>query len=170
MGSDRDGNPSVTPQVTWKTANFQRNMVVGKYITSIKNLTHLLSLSLHWSEVLPELLESLEQDQTQMPELYDELAIRYRQEPYRLKLAYIEKRLENTLERSNKLYNGEYLQEQEANLDIGVASGLIYRTGDDFLNELKLIQTNLKETNLVCQDLEELICRVEIYGFKPCSA
>ncbi len=165
VGSDRDGNPSVTPQVTWKTANFQRNMVVGKYITSVKNLTHLLSLSLHWSEVLPELLESLEQDQTQMPELYDELAIRYRQEPYRLKLAYIEKRLENTLERSNKLYNGEYLQEQEANLDIGVADGLIYRTGDDFLSELKLIQTNLKETNLVCQDLEELICRVEIYGF-----
>lgn len=165
VGSDRDGNPSVTPQVTWKTANFQRNMVVGKYITSVKNLTHLLSLSLHWSEVLPELLESLEQDQTQMPELYDELAIRYRQEPYRLKLAYIEKRLENTLERSNKLYNGEYLQEQEANLDIGVADGLIYRTGDDFLSELKLIQTNLKETNLVCQDLEELICRVDIYGF-----
>ncbi len=165
VGSDRDGNPAVTPQITWKTANFQRNMVVGKYIGSIKKLTHLLSLSLHWSEVLPDLLESLEQDQTQMPELYDELAIRYRQEPYRLKLAYIEKRLENTLARSKKLYNGEYLQEQETNLDIGVASGRIYRTGNDFLDELQLIQSNLKETGLVCRDLEELICQVEIYGF-----
>ncbi len=165
VGSDRDGNPSVTPQVTWKTANFQRNMVLGKYIASVEKLTHLLSLSLHWSEVLPELLESLEQDQTQMPELYEALAIRYRQEPYRLKLAYIEKRLKTTLARSEKLYNGDYLQEQETNLDNGLAKGRIYASGDDFLNELELIQTNLKETGLVCQDLEELICQVRIYGF-----
>ncbi len=165
VGSDRDGNPSVTPQVTWKTANFQRNMVLGKYIASVEKLTHLLSLSLHWSEVLPELLESLEQDQTQMPELYESLAIRYRQEPYRLKLAYIEKRLKTTLERSEKLYNGDYLQEQETNLDAGLAKGRIYASGDDFLSELELIQTNLKETGLVCQDLEELICQVKIYGF-----
>ncbi len=165
VGSDRDGNPSVTPQITWKTANFQRNMVVGKYIDSIGKLTHLLSLSLHWSEVLPDLLESLEQDQTQMPEIYDELAIRYRQEPYRLKLAYIEHRLKNTLARSQKLIHGEYLQEQEINLDSHVASGRLYRSGDDFLAELQLIQSNLKETGLVCQDLEELICQVEIYGF-----
>ena len=165
VGSDRDGNPSVTPQVTWKTANFQRNMVLGKYIASVEKLTHLLSLSLHWSEVLPELLESLEQDQTQMPELYESLAIRYRQEPYRLKLAYIEKRLKTTLERSEKLYNGDYLQEQETNLDTGLAKGRIYASGDDFLSELALIQTNLKETGLVCQDLEELICQVKIYGF-----
>ncbi len=165
VGSDRDGNPSVTPQITWKTANYQRNMVIGKYVGSVQKLTHLLSLSLHWSEVLPDLLESLEQDQTQMPDIYEALAIRYRQEPYRLKLAYIERRLENTLARSKKLYNGDYLQESESNLDSDMGGGTLYGSGNDFLNELKLIQTNLKETGLVCQDLEELICQVEIYGF-----
>ena len=165
VGSDRDGNPSVTPQVTWKTANYQRNMVIGKYLSSVRKLTDLLSLSLHWSEVLPDLLESLEQDQTQMPGIYEELAIRYRQEPYRLKLAYIEERLLETRARSKKLYNGDYLQERESNPDISAASGHIYKSGDDFLRELKLIQSNLKETGLVCQDLEELICQVEIYGF-----
>jgi len=165
VGSDRDGNPSVTPQITWKTANYQRNVVLKKYVTSIDKLTQLLSLSLHWSEVLPELLESLEQDQTQLPELYDELAIRYRQEPYRLKLAYIKQRLENTLSRSQKLYYGDYLQTQEVQIDQGLAGGRIYASGDDFLSELKLIQTNLKETGLVCRDLEELICQVEIYSF-----
>ncbi|MEO1792464.1 MAG: phosphoenolpyruvate carboxylase [Cyanobacteria bacterium J06629_19] len=165
VGSDRDGNPSVTPQVTWKTANYQRNMVIGKYLDSIENLTQLLSLSLHWSEVLPDLLESLEEDQTQMPDIYEDLAIRYRQEPYRLKLAYIERRLRNTLARSKKLYNGEYLQESESNLDSEEASGLVYNSGDEFLAELQLIQSNLKETGLVCQDLEELICQVEIYSF-----
>jgi len=165
VGSDRDGNPSVTPQITWKTANYQRNMVIGKYISSVQKLTHLLSLSLHWSEVLADLLESLEQDQTQMPDIYEELAIRYRQEPYRLKLAYIERRLENTLARSKKLYNGDYLQESESNLDSDMSGGTLYSSGDDFLSELQLIQTNLKETGLVCQDLEELICQVKIYGF-----
>ncbi|PZO19507.1 MAG: phosphoenolpyruvate carboxylase [Leptolyngbya foveolarum] len=165
VGSDRDGNPSVTPQVTWKTANYQRNMVIGKYIHSVRNLTELLSLSLHWSEVLPDLLESLEEDQTQMPGIYEELAIRYRQEPYRLKLAYIEERLLETRARSKKLYNGDYLQEQEVTPEASAASGYIYKSGDDFLRELKLIQSNLKETGLVCQDLEQLICQVEIYGF-----
>ena len=165
VGSDRDGNPSVTPQVTWKTANYQRNMVLGKYIASVQHLTERLSLSLHWSEILSELLESLEKDQTQMPEIYEELAIRYRQEPYRLKLAYIEQRLINTLERSKKLYNGDYLQERETNLDSQLASGRLYRSGEDFLYELKLIQTNLQETNMVCKQLEELIAQVEIYGF-----
>ena len=165
VGSDRDGNPSVTPQVTWKTANYQRNMVIGKYLGSVRKLTELLSLSLHWSEVLPDLLESLEEDQIRMPGIYEELAIRYRQEPYRLKLAYIEERLLETRARSKKLYNGDYLQERELNPEDSAASGYIYQSGDDFLHELKLIQSNLKETGLVCQDLEELICQVEIYGF-----
>lgn len=162
VGADRDGNPSVTPEVTFKTASFQRNLVLEKYIHSIKNLTNLLSLSLHWSEVLPELLESLEQDQVKMPDIYDRLSIRYRQEPYRLKLAYIQQRLENTLQRSLRLYQGEYALSQPGK---DFQSANIYRSGDDFLTELKLIQRNLGETGLVCDDLETLICQVELYGF-----
>ncbi|MEL6162442.1 MAG: phosphoenolpyruvate carboxylase, partial [Cyanobacteria bacterium J06628_3] len=88
VGSDRDGNPSVTPEITWQTACYQRHMVLEKYIESAKGLIELLSVSLHWSDVLPDLLESLEIEQSQMSEVYDALALRYRQEPYRLKLAY----------------------------------------------------------------------------------
>lgn len=160
VGADRDGNPSVTPEVTWKTACYQRNLTLSKYIQSIKHLTQLLSLSLHWSEVLPELLESLEQDQSKMPEVYDRLAIRYRQEPYRLKMAYIQERLENTYSRSLRMYEGDPL------LSITEpAPDTIYGSGNEFLEELQLIQRNLKETGLVCQDLEILICQVQIYGF-----
>ncbi|HEY9735732.1 MAG TPA: phosphoenolpyruvate carboxylase [Trichocoleus sp.] len=162
VGADRDGNPSVTPEVTFKTACFQRNLVLEKYITSIKNLTNLLSLSLHWSEVLPELLESLEQDQVKMPDIYDRLAIRYRQEPYRLKLAYIQQRLENTLHRSLRLYDGNYSLSQPGQ-DFQAAN--IYRSGEEFLSELRLIQRNLGETGLACEDLDTLICQVELYGF-----
>jgi phosphoenolpyruvate carboxylase len=161
VGADRDGNPSVTPEITWKTACYQRNLVLGKYIQSVNHLISLLSLSLHWSDVLPELLESLEQDQVQLPEVYEQLAIRYRQEPYRLKLAYIQKRLENTLDRSVKLYNGDYLQSEL--VDVNPAS--IYRSGEEFLVELQLIRRNLEETGLSCRELDNLICQVEIYGF-----
>ena len=44
VGSDRDGNPSVTPQVTWQTACYPRGLVLAKYIQSVGRLTNLLSL------------------------------------------------------------------------------------------------------------------------------
>ncbi|HEY9693452.1 MAG TPA: phosphoenolpyruvate carboxylase [Oculatellaceae cyanobacterium] len=161
VGSDRDGNPSVTPEVTWQTACYQRGLVLEKYIQSLRQLTDLLSLSLHWSDVLPELLESLEQDRGRMPEVYERLAVRYRQEPYRLKLAYILARLENSRDRNSQLAYGE--KQKWQNSDTYAKS--FYRTGEEFLAELQLIQHNLKETGLSCRDLENLICQVEIYGF-----
>ncbi|MEH2098057.1 phosphoenolpyruvate carboxylase [Nostoc sp.] len=156
VGSDRDGNPSVTPEITWQTACYQRKMVLGRYIQSVKNLIELLSVSMHWSDVLPDLLESLELDQSQLSEVYDALALRYRQEPYRLKLAYVLKRLENTRDRNLALYNRETPKNQDSPL---------YRSGDDFLAELRMIQRNLTETGLSCRELENLICQVEIFGF-----
>ncbi len=161
VGADRDGNPSVTPDVTWKTAGYQRNLVLSKYIGSIEHLTKLLSLSLHWSEVQPELLDSLDQDQRLMPDVYERWAIRYRQEPYRLKLAYMEKRLENTLLRSQKLYQGELIPEDQDNEQ----APPLYISGEVFLEDLRLIQRDLQAGNVVCADLDVLISQVEIYGF-----
>ncbi|MEP0799815.1 phosphoenolpyruvate carboxylase [Funiculus sociatus] len=162
VGSDRDGNPSVTPLVTWQTACYQRDLVLEKYVQSLRQLTNLLSLSLHWSDVLPDLLDSLEQDRSQMPEVYEQLAVRYRQEPYRLKLAYIQRRLENTRDRNRQISDGSNLHGQV----IGNQDPTMYRSGIEFLAELRLIERNLKETGLSCRDLENLICQVEIYGFK----
>jgi phosphoenolpyruvate carboxylase len=135
VGSDRDGNPSVTPQVTWQTACYQRDMVLEKYVQSVGRLSNLLSLSLHWSDVLPDLLDSLEQDRSQMPEVYEGLAIRYRQEPYRLKLAYVQKRLENTSARNQhlrNLYNGKPLQQDiSESASNGIWSRVFGRTAAD---------------------------------------
>ena len=156
VGSDRDGNPSVTPEVTWKTACYQRKMVLERYIKSVKELVTLLSVSMQWSDVLPDLLESLELDQSQLSNVYDSLALRFRQEPYRLKLSYILKRLENTRERNLALYNRETPQNEDAPM---------YRSGTEFLAELLLIQRNLRETGLSCGELENLICQVEIFDF-----
>jgi phosphoenolpyruvate carboxylase len=165
VGADRDGNPSVTPEVTWRTACYQRHLVLEKYINAVQRLSELLSLSLHWSDVLPDLLESLDRDQVQMPDIYDKLAIRYRQEPYRLKLSYIQKRLENTRDRNWKLYNSDETTRQKDKLLNSEKMGDFYRSGSDFLEELRLIERNLKETGIRCRDLDNLICQLEIYSF-----
>ncbi len=164
VGADRDGNPSVTPEVTWQTACYQRGLVLTKYIHAVQRLVTLLSLSLHWCDVLPDLLESLEQDQLQMPEIYDHLAIRFRQEPYRLKLSYILKRLENTRDRNNLLRSKADMVNDQGETLLGEARQF-YRQETEFLAELSLIQRNLRETGLQCQELDNLICQVEIFGF-----
>ena len=162
VGSDRDGNPSVTPKVTWETACYQRGLVLDKYLESIAELINLLSPSIHWSEISPALLDSLEKERMVMPEIYEELSIKYRQEPYRLKLAYIGKRLKNTHQRNKKI--AYQLDKPIDNID-DLAETDIYKSAHDFLEDLTLIQTNLAETGLNCQELNNLIAQVEIYGF-----
>ncbi|WP_353674850.1 phosphoenolpyruvate carboxylase [Synechocystis sp. LKSZ1] len=160
VGGDRDGNPSVTPEVTWQTACYQRGLVINKYLHSLGELTAILSPSLHWCKVSQELLDSLERDRLELPKIYEEVSLRYRQEPYRMKLAYIQQRLENTLQRNKRLANPEERQNLAK-----TPSLQHYRTGQAFLEELQLIQRNLIETGLSCLELENLITQVEVYGF-----
>lgn len=166
VGSDRDGNPSCTPEVTWQTSCYQRHLVLEKYIDSVKRLSDLLSLSLHWTDILPELLDSLDRDHSVLPEVYETYSNRYHLEPYRLKLRYIIKRLENTKDRNWRLYKGDELQREREALSHQKNLPQMYRSCAEFLAELKLIQRNLVETTgQSCRDLDHLICQVEIFGF-----
>jgi phosphoenolpyruvate carboxylase len=162
VGADRDGNPSVTPRITWETACYQRSLVIERYTHAVESLRELLSISMHWSSVKPELLTSLEQEHQQMPDVYESLSVRYRQEPYRLKLSYILERLQNTLKRNAQLpYQPglEQLPREEAQLGF-------YTTGEAFLEDLRLLQRTLEATGLSCYELDKLICQVKVFGFK----
>ncbi len=160
VGGDRDGNPSVTPEVTWQTACYQRGLVLGKYLDSLDDLISILSPSLHWCKVSQELLDSLERDRLQLPEVYDKQSLRYRQEPYRMKLSYITQRLENTKNRNDRLANPEERQSM-----IKMPAENHYPTAEDLLTELRLIERNLSETGLSCLELKNLITQLEVYGF-----
>lgn len=162
VGADRDGNPFVTPKVTWQTACYQRDLVLQKYIDSVKALRNKLSLSFYWNDTLQDLIDSLKSDSAKMPEVYQKTSLRYRQEPYRLKLSYILARLENTKERNSRLAEGENIQLhdiKEEEID------KYYQSATEFLEELHLIERNLTETGITCCDLTKLICQVEIYRF-----
>ena len=44
VGSDRDGNPSVTPDITWRTACYQRQLMLERYLKAVTELSDQLSI------------------------------------------------------------------------------------------------------------------------------
>ncbi len=173
VGSDRDGNPSVTPAITWRTACYQRQLMLERYISSVGALRNQLSISMQWSQVGAPLLESLEMDRLRFPEIYEELAARYRLEPYRLKLSYILERLQLTLKRNNQLSEAGWQSPRD--IDNGSASPLPngdplhYSTIDEFRIDLELIRNSLVSTELSCEPLDTLLHQVHIFGFSLAS-
>ncbi|MCP9808319.1 phosphoenolpyruvate carboxylase [Cyanobium sp. HWJ4-Hawea] len=163
VGSDRDGNPSVTPEITWRTACYQRQLMLERYIKSVGELRDQLSISMQWSQVSPALLESLEMDRLRFPEIYEQRAARYRLEPYRLKLSYTLERLRLTHSRNQHLaevgwespWDGQGNSSQE----------LHYSTVDEFRSDLELIQGSLEGTGLSCEALQHLISQAQIFAF-----
>ena len=179
VGSDRDGNPSVTPEITWRTACYQRQLMLERYIRSVSELRDQLSISMQWSQVSPALLESLEMDRLRFPEIYEERAARYRLEPYRLKLSYTLRRLQLTHQRNQQLAEAGWESPCDGHAGLvspfsNDASGLEgmnqspelhFSSADEFRASLELIQESLEATGLSCEPLQTLISQVHIFSF-----
>ena len=172
VGSDRDGNPSVTPEITWRTACYQRQLMLDRYIIATSNLRDQLSVSMQWSQVSPSLLESLETDRLKFPEIYEARATRYRSEPYRLKLSYMLEKLRLTQERNNLLAETGWkvsLETESQDKDLDFNDEPFYRSVDEFTNDLELIRNSLITTDLSCEPLDVLLTQVHIFGFSLAS-
>ncbi len=172
VGSDRDGNPSVTPEITWRTACYQRKLMLERYINAISNLSDQLSVSMQWSQVSASLLESLETDRVNFPEIYEARATRYRAEPYRLKLSYILEKLRLTQERNNLLAERGWkmvLEGQSDTKNLEQLEKLHYKSVQEFTYDLELIKNSLNSTELSCQAVNTLLTQVHIFGFSLAS-
>ena len=172
VGSDRDGNPSVTPEITWRTACYQRKLMLERYINAISNLRDQLSVSMQWSQVSSSLLESLETDRVNFPEIYEARATRYRAEPYRLKLSYILEKLRLTQERNNLLAERGWklvLEGQSDTKNLEQLEKLHYKSVQEFTYDLELIKNSLNSTELSCQAVNTLLTQVHIFGFSLAS-
>jgi phosphoenolpyruvate carboxylase len=177
VGSDRDGNPSVTPEITWRTACYQRQLMLERYIRAVADLRDQLSISMQWSQVSSALLESLEMDRLRFPEIYEERAARYRLEPYRLKLSYVLERLRLTAARNQLLADAGWESPcDSANSvpltggNLGASTGptaqdLHYSCVDEFRSDLELVLESLESTSLSCEALQHLISQVQIFAF-----
>ena len=174
VGSDRDGNPSVTPDITWRTACYQRQLMLERYLKAVNELSDQLSISMQWSQVSPALLESLEMDRLRFPEIYEERAARYRLEPYRLKLSYTMERLRLTHQRNQQLAYAGWESPCDGSAPPPPMGGsmapaptqeLHYSTVDEFRYDLELIQDSLERTGLSCESLQHLISQAQIFAF-----
>ncbi|MFN9630011.1 MAG: phosphoenolpyruvate carboxylase [Cyanobacteriota bacterium] len=176
VGADRDGNPSVTPEITWRAACYQRQLMLHRYVKAVTDLRDQLSISMQWSQVSQALLESLEMDRLRFPEIYEERAARYRLEPYRLKLSYMLERLHLAERRNTQLAEAgwESPLADRPSPSAGLATGmnaphaqqnLHYASEEDFRNDLELIRSSLEATGLRCEGLTALLSQVHIFAF-----
>jgi len=177
VGSDRDGNPSVTPEITWKTACYQRQIMLRRYIAAVEDLRDQLSISMQWSPPSKALLESLEMDRLRFPDIYEERATSYRKEPYRLKLSYILERLHLSARRNEQLAEAGWeapgdtasIVPGEGSFGLlaiaGSSQDLHFASVEEFRNDLELIKESLDTTGLRCEALRDLLTQVHIFGF-----
>ena len=123
IGGDRDGNPFVTPEVTWETLRLQQRLALRKYSAAVAALARRLSQSSRYAPASEDLRAGLEADAKALPEVAREVAHRNAEEPYRQKLSYVYARLENGLARSG---------------------GPVYRTGDELWEDLRQVRDSLR--------------------------
>ena len=156
VGGDRDGNPFVTPEITWETVRQQQQLVLEKYREVVTNLARRLSESLRFAPPSAELRQSLEQEAREMPEVAIECAQRFPEEPYRQKLTYVLKRLDNTLARNRELAAALLIERPEELLSIRPALPIIaaltrsdkapqriYHSGEELWNDLRMVRDSL---------------------------
>ncbi len=158
VGGDRDGNPMVTADVTWRTLLQHRVQALETYLVRIEVLRKEFTFSAKLVLISESLLASLEGDKARLPFRSERLQ-RYFQEPYVLKLLAMEMRLNEALELAQSM------------LATGRRGGfdIAYRTPDEFLADLKLVQTSLQENRAMdiahSGRLPHLIRQVEAFGF-----
>ncbi|MET9407049.1 phosphoenolpyruvate carboxylase [Streptomyces sp. NPDC002935] len=131
IGGDRDGNPNVTPDVTWDVLILQHEHGINDALELIDELRGFLSNSIRYTGATEILLESLQTDLERLPEISPRYKRLNAEEPYRLKATCIRQKLENTKQR--------------------LAKGTPHEDGRDYLGtaellrDLTLIQTSLRE-------------------------
>jgi phosphoenolpyruvate carboxylase len=146
IGGDRDGNPNVTPDVTWETLEKHRKLVLKKYGEIIVELMKRLSHSINGVKVSEALIDSVEKEE----QLYlsDRRTWPIETEVYRRKFAIILERLRN------------------------VGNELGYSKSEELLQDLLLIKESVElhhPSHHRLKMLRKLIRQVELFGFHLAS-
>jgi phosphoenolpyruvate carboxylase len=149
-GSDRDGNPFVTPEVTTDTLERQRSVILEKYSQSLKELSGILSQDNSRVTVETELQRSLKSDRERLPGVAEETEQRYPNEPYRQKLKLMRERLRRI----------EDVRPDD------------YSNPSTFLSDLKVIDQSLRANGgqvIADEYVEPLMRQVDTFGFTLAS-
>jgi len=130
-GSDRDGNPYVTPDVTTKTLERQRRVVLERYREELKRISGIVSQDGDRTEIGEDLLASIGGDKSHLPGIATEVGERYPNEPYRQKLKLMRERLD----RVDDIRPGGYEDADELLADLDLIAGSLRDNGGDVIAE-----------------------------------
>jgi phosphoenolpyruvate carboxylase len=149
-GSDRDGNPHVTPEVTETTLERQRSVVLERYRDELKRLSGVVSQDATRIELGETLTERLETHAATLPSVADEAEGRYPDEPYRQYLRLLRERVDRVG---------------------GVRPGG-YEDAADLLGDLEVLATDLRANGadaVAAAHVDPLRRRVSTFGFSLAS-
>ncbi|MCH7668926.1 MAG: phosphoenolpyruvate carboxylase [Acidobacteria bacterium] len=155
VGGDRDGNPNVTPSVTFEILVLQHDRALRGLTKAVEELSAALSSSDFHTEVSSSLTESLVTDSVALPETARKYQALSAGEPYRQKCAFIYQRLLNT--RHRIATDGTH------------EPGVDYLEAGAFLSDLELMHDSLMENNgeLIAGGLvARLMRRTAAFGFR----
>ncbi|MFB4322375.1 phosphoenolpyruvate carboxylase [Paenibacillus lautus] len=148
IGGDRDGNPSVTADVTWRTLEMQRKLAIREYQRILREFMKYLSFSSSIVNVSDELLQSIEKDREHVT--LKKMEIWHNEkEPYRVKLVYM-------------------LAKMSHILDENMTGGERYQTPEEFIEDLKIIDRSLRfhfADYVADTYIQKLIRQAELFGF-----
>ncbi|QLC33970.1 phosphoenolpyruvate carboxylase [Halarchaeum sp. CBA1220] len=136
-GSDRDGNPFVTPEVTTKTLERQRDLVVENYRDALDDVSGVLSQDATRMD-LASVEASLDRDAERVPSLVSGARERYPDEPLRQKVLVMWRRLG----RITDVRPGGYDDYEEFLADIDVVEDALRandadRIADEYIDPLE---------------------------------
>ncbi|EIT87230.1 Phosphoenolpyruvate carboxylase [Fictibacillus macauensis ZFHKF-1] len=142
IGGDRDGNPNVTPELTWNTLRKHRELAFKKYKEALIVLLKQLSQSTKHVTMSEQLLQSIASERHLLP---SEATWPLKDEVYRIKLMIMLKKLELAGIEDDGYHNAEQL-----------------------LHDLELIKESLighSPKGFRSQKLDILIRQVKLFGF-----
>ncbi|WP_435154903.1 phosphoenolpyruvate carboxylase [Haladaptatus sp. DFWS20] len=149
-GSDRDGNPYVTPEITAETLSRQHEVVLERYRDELKRLSGVLSQDGDRVETSSAFESSLESDRERFPVIAERATERYPEEPYREKLALMRVRID----RVGDVRPGGYDDADELLADVTVIADSLRENGGESVVETKV---------------DPLLRCVETFGFSLAS-
>lgn len=158
IGGDRDGNPFVKPQTTVMALCLQAREILHEYEQRMLNLSHILTQHIKLCHPSEAFLQSLEKDESEVPNAFRQRPDRFQQEPYRRKLYIMHNRLTCTIENINRLIASEQPKQE----------GCGYVNEQGFLHDLYLIRDSLISNGdaiVADGELKDLIRLAETFGF-----
>ena len=147
IGGDRDGNPFVTHDVTWKTLELQRDLVLKKYLEAFDYLIDRYSYCTTRIKVSAELIQLVNRKESKY--LADDLKWPVETEMYRRALTFMRYRL----------------------TQVGVSQDG-YQSTVELLKEVKIIRESLKHhlpTHDELRRINRFIRQIELFGFHLAS-